>query len=391
MKRTAKGAGVYQSADGRFWARPWLAGRRTWRLLAATTARAAFKEVASASWRDSADNFAALANLWLDANCPNSRLEPQPQRIPAETKRVENLVSFFGKHHPDEIRPTLLPAFAAWRMRQCVKGSGERTVDLDLVTLSSVLTYGVLKGVCEFNAVKTHRPKYRKASDVRHARVVMPPSADAIHQLADHFFSDFRSEVFGWQALFAMFTGNRTSELLRLRTDARTVDDPGFIQWAKNPKPDGPLGLLHIQRSKHGMNPEVIIGAEFADMLACHKRWLRDRYPKNPFYLPGKLDKQPVMKNSFSHALRRACVALGLPHITPHGFRAYYVTKRRSDGAADTVIAGEIGDATVSLMQTTYGDRPKSWLGGEPLGWLPASGLPAWKKFAALEEKVIRL
>ncbi|MFO1514270.1 MAG: hypothetical protein U1F83_15390 [Verrucomicrobiota bacterium] len=391
MKRSSKGGGVYQSAVGRYWARPWINGRRTWRVLAATTARAAFKEVADASWRESADTVAALAKLWLDADCPNSRLEPQPHRVAAQAKRVENLLCYFGKQHPDDVRLTLLPAYAAWRKRRCRKSTGERTVDMDLVTLSNVLTYGVLKGICEFNAIRTNRPKYRKASDVRHARVVMPPSADAIHQLADYFFSDFRSEVFGWQALFAMFTGTRTSELLRLRTDARTIDDPGFIQWARNPKPDGPLGLLHIQRSKHGMNPEVIIGAEFADMLACHKRWRLDRYPRNPFYLPGKLDKTPVESTSFGHALRRACRDIGLPHITPHGFRAYYVTKRRSDGVPDTIIASEIGDATVSLMHTTYGDRPKSWLGGEPLGWMPAAGLPAWARWQPEILKVVKL
>ena len=46
------------------------------------------------------------------------------------------------------------------------------------------------------------------------------------------------------------------------------------------------------------------------------------------------------------------------------------------------MIAGEIGDKTVGLMQTTYGERPKNWLSGEPLRWVPKEGEPigaCWK------------
>jgi hypothetical protein len=63
------------------------------------------------------------------------------------------------------------------------------------------------------------------------------------------------------------------------------------------------------------------------------------------------------------------------------GFRSFYVTKRHSDGATDTVIAGEIGDKTVALRQTTCGERPKNWIGGEPIRWLPAHGKPSWQSW----------
>ena len=33
--------------------------------------------------------------------------------------------------------------------------------------------------------------------------------------------------------------------------------------------------------------------------------------------------------------LVKAAKSLDLPHVTPHGFRSFYVTKRRSDGATD--------------------------------------------------------
>jgi hypothetical protein len=55
------------------------------------------------------------------------------------------------------------------------------------------------------------------------------------------------------------------------------------------------------------------------------------------------------------------------------------------------VIAGEIGDKTVSLMQSTYGDRPDNWTGGTALSWLPSVGLPAWQRWQAAESKVVAL
>jgi hypothetical protein len=54
----------------------------------------------------------------------------------------------------------------------------------------------------------------------------------------------------------------------------------------------------------------------------------------------------PGNPSALAHALERICRNYGLPHITPHGLRSFYVTKRRSDGASDIVIAGEIGDRT---------------------------------------------
>jgi hypothetical protein len=65
--------------------------------------------------------------------------------------------------------------------------------------------------------------------------------------------------------------------------------------------------------------------------------------------------------------------------FTPHDFRSFYVTKRRSDGATDTVIAGEIGDKMVALMQTTHGERPKNWLGGAAVLYVPKDSAPTWE------------
>ena len=310
-------------------------------------------------------------------NLVSRRPSPQSPSNTASNANHDNLKHYFGALEPEAIRLGLIPAFAAWRLRRVKKGTGERTVDLDLCTLSNVLNYGVSVGMVEMNWIARNRPRYRKAKDIRRSRALMPASADAIHRLADNLFDRLSAQVFGWMTLFAMFTGCRTSELLRLRLDAPDAPAAGFC--------DG-QHLFLGRRSKNGCNPWCAIGPEFAQMLDCFTRWHKLLFPKNPAFFPGRL-AGVVDKDAHGHALTRACKETELPHTTPHALRAYYVTKRRRDGIPDAYVAAEIGDQTVSLISETYGDIP----GGAALSWLPTSGLPAWLRWQAKENKVVNL
>ena len=98
-------------------------------------------------------------------------------------------------------------------------------------------------------------------------------------------------------------------------------------------------------------------------------------------------DGEVLNKGSHARAMARACRELSLPKITPHGFRAYYVTKRRRDKAMDSQIAAEIGDKTVDLISKVYGDAP----GGAVLSWTPATTLPAWLRWQPDAAKIERI
>src|SRR6185295_5189799 len=142
--RTSIGGGVYRSEDGRYWARPWINRRRTWRLLKAETQRAAFKEASNATWNTAAESFTQLAALYTAAGCPNKRLERRPPAFcEPEEKRIAMLAKFFGITPAAVIRLVNLPAYAKWRIRQCGRGTKQRAVDKDTQTLSNILNYGV--------------------------------------------------------------------------------------------------------------------------------------------------------------------------------------------------------------------------------------------------------
>ena len=129
--------------------------------------------------------------------------------------------------------------------------------------------------------------------------------------------------------LFAAMFGLRRSELLRLRVDARSPDEPGYVEG----------NHLFLRRSKGGLNPWFELTADHLELLAGHRAWHARR---SPWYFPGQNPKHYPGRNSFTTALRRASLALRIGLVTPHGLRSFYVTKRRGDGLGDMQVAAEI-------------------------------------------------
>lgn len=382
---------TYVDQFGRFWSRPTINRRRTWRLIVDAKGQpvrrkaSAVAQSLNTDWRPNTENFASLADLYLAAKCPTRKQkfkQPTDTFIADETRKAEKLKDFFGKCPVSEVNDLLqIPLYAKWRLKQFDQGQGSRAVDKEIQTLSNIINYAVFGTKQErLNFIMANRPRYHVVKSPSRAR--MPASADVIHQLADYFFTEsqndgraLRSEVFGWMVLFHMFTGVRTAELLTLRLDAAPEQPGARVN-----------GWLHLgRRSKSGVNPYAQIYPEFAQMLECFDRWHADRFPKAKAYFPGP--DGPLDKTSYSKAVARAARKLTLPHITPHGFRSYCATKHLRDGKTHAEVAGIIGDKTASLIGSTYADAP----GGAKLLWLPSKGLPAWSLWQAQAAKIARI
>lgn len=366
--------GIYADDLGRFWCRPYVHGRRTKRLLRATRLREAVAEANREKFRSEKDPFCELAKRYDDAGCPDRHFnERSALFLTEERRRLKQLVAFFGHMSIADIRPSVCPAYKAWRVKRVKRGTGERSVDMELVTLSNVLTYGVATNHIEFNVIKFSRPIFCRTEKVRQSWKVAPKSGDEVHALARILLDERKSAVLGWQLLFAAYTGCRTSELLRLRLDSKTVNEAGFM--------DG--GYLFLgRRSKRGVNPWVPIAGVFKDMLKAFLAWRTNLGIKSPFFFYNRTKDGVIGEKSLGHAMVRAARALGLHHVTPHGLRSFYVTKRRGDGAADAQIAAEIGDSNPQMIPQSYGDLPANWSGGVKLDFVPVSSPPAWIRLA---------
>ena len=382
---------TYVDQHGRFWSRPTINRRRTWRLIVdgkgvpVRRKSSAVAQSLNTDWRPNTENFASLADLYVAAKCPTRKQkfkQPSDDFIADETRKAAKLKEFFSKCPVSEVNDLLqIPLYAKWRLKQFKKGKGSRAVDKEIQTLSNIINYAVFGTKQErLNFIMANRPRYHVVHSSSRAR--MPESANAIHRLADFFFTEsqndgraLRSEVFGWMSLFHMFTGVRTNELLRLRLDAKPEECGARVN-----------GWLHLgRRSKSGVNPYAQIYPEFAAMLECFDRWHADRFPKAKEYFPGPAG--PLDETSYSKAVSRAARKLGLSHITPHGFRSYCATKHLRDGKTHAEVAAIIGDKTASLIGSTYADAP----GGAKLFWLPGQGMPAWSLWQDQAAKIARI
>lgn len=389
MKRTSIGGNLYEDERDRvWWVRPVVNGKRTWRQLRAKTLRLAQEEAralltdharsrvgtARSPFAPASDTFTDMADLYIAAKCPDKRLQTRgPAFCEVEADRIKYLRGFFGRTPLDAIRLPLLPKYKDWRVRNRQKKwfSGLRAVDLELVTLSNILTYAVSIERLDANRIREGRPKFQTADLVSHSRERSIQSGDELHKLAKYFLASKKryTQAMGWLVLFSGMTGCRNVELRSLRMDASCPEDPGFIQG----------GYLFLRRAKRGLNPWIKLDGEFGTMVESFLQWHRNTYLDSPWFFPGRTPGEEMRKDSFRTALYRACAQVAIGECSPHGLRSFYVTKRRSDGVADVQIAAEIGDRTVALISQTYGDVPPNWFGAGQISFLPKEGEPAWK------------
>ena len=382
------GHSIYRDTrTGFLYERPVISGKRTWRKLDSQLVKHAKTELA-AKRSDQARARQGLARCpygpeqftvgqliakYRDAKCPNRNLEPRVEPyLKAETDRLDKLLPYWKDIQADTIKVKHCGEYFSYRKRQMREGvHGGRAIDLELTTLNNCLRWSLITGRLEVNRLDIGRPKYR-GKTIRHCREFMPLDGNELHALARFLFENPRSEALGWQLLLTAMTGCRTSEVLRLRRDAKTRQQAGFIEgdW------------LWLQRAKGGVNPFAAIHPALRECLNALDLWHARRKRRSPFFVPGRLLDAPMEKGSLSHALDRAGPVIAKAERTPHGLRAFYVTVRRSQGISDGAIAAEIGDKSgPSIIESTYGSIPPNWTGGEGLAFMPTEGKPAWDVF----------
>jgi len=295
--------------------------------------------------------------------CPAKNRQPREgASLKAERAKCDSLFAFFGGMTARQLTPLTIDQYADWRIKRVKRGTGGRTVDLDLVTLKAALRWAVRTGRISTNPLGSIELSSYRTGQVKHCRESAPRSGDELHALAAHFFEDKSSETFGWMTLICALTGLRISEARRLRMES-TGEESGSIEG----------DVLWVRRSKRGANNFVRIHPALADCLAAHRTWHRGRHPKSPWWFPGRGGKGVIDITSLTHALTRAGELFDGPR-TAHGLRSFYVTVRRSQGVSDAQIALELGQISGgSVIVKTYGDASP-----RKLDWCPSGDAPAW-------------
>jgi integrase len=292
----------------------------------------------------------------------------------AEASSCEMLLKFWEKISVDDVTLGACDRYHTWRTARVASGTGDRTVDLELTALNNAFIWACRCELVRFNPLASNRPRYRSDRSVQHCRKFMVADADELHKVAALLFAGRDSVVFGWQSLVEAYTGLRTCEVLALRTDA-APHQPGWIT------PDGKSLCVWRSKNQDGVNPFVAVNEGLRQTLEALFRWKREHHPESPWYLPSPHRRgRVVSKNALSHSLRRVRPKLGRK-ITSHGFRAFYVTVRRSNGIMDSQIAWEIGHTSGGpTLIEVYGGVPPHWITGDgpKMAWLPATAELAW-------------
>jgi len=300
-----------------------------------------------------------------------------------ELNRLEKL-SWWNAKKVCDIDAGALDAYAVARRKKIKGGDGGRAIDLELNTLRNVIRHALATRAIERDPLAgVDVPRFSKpSSEINHCRDKAPASADELHLLAADLFESNRSDTLGWQLLIASMTGCRTSELLKLRHDAR-ARQPGNVEAisgrATHFAPEGTQQILWIERSKGGCNPWAYVHPALADCLAALAHWRAARFADTPWYFPSNRGggAEHVDPGALTHALAVLGPRIAKAERTSHGLRSFYVTVRRSQGVPDPIIALEIGHRSGgALMCRVYGDAAPV-----QLDWHPTKIKPAWSSW----------
>jgi len=330
---------------------------------------------------------AEIIKKFQEAGYPDKRGRKRQEGAYLRSQKdyCDTLLTFFRDGTVvDDLRPKLLSQYHEWRIGNVSRGTGHRTTDLELTTLSAALDWAVREELIEINPIKS-RTRFHSSTEARHCRELAPADVDELHTISALLFKDRRREALGWQALFEGLTGLRTNEALSMRLDARP-DEPGGLTA------DG--GTLCVRRSKKAGrdNPYIEVHAGLKQLMEAHRDWHSKRFPESPWYFPGRHPKgaEPVTKGALTASLRGLFLSKKLKkQFTSHGMRAFYVLVRRSHGISDTQIAWEINHVGgVGTLEKVYGSAPPHWSkgGGPKLSWIP-KGKPAWAHLKAARRK----
>jgi integrase len=294
-----------------------------------------------------------LIDSYIEAGMPTRKMRPKrPATITNEKACLKPIRSFFSGMQAAAISSGDCDKYRDWRLsggyfatenpdeqrkRMARMKKGTRSVDLELTILGNVFNLAVRRGLLRSNPLHG-RGRYSVAEDVRHCREVAP-TPEGLRQI-EYWLRRRNEQGAADTVCFIAFSGLRIGEALPLDWEA--------VDWSDR--------VIHVQREKRGIMPWVPILPEMEGLLRD-----MEKRSKSHLLFPSPFDPDKVRDDSaIRHRLSAACRDLGIPHVTPHGLRSYFVTQARQSGLSDAEIAMLIGDKTgPAIVALTYGDvRP---------------------------------
>jgi integrase len=338
-------------------------------LTAAAAGGDAWRQLAAATRLRSSLTLGTLAAEWLEAGCPDPLGRPRSgAHLRAADDALRLSLPWWSARIAAAVRQPDLLEYATWRRQRARHGPGDRSVDLELLTLSQLCAWAVARGQLERNPF-LGRPRFCDPRAVAHTWKYQPASDEELHALVRWLWGR-GLEVSAAQCLCEALTGLRSHEALELRWDA-APGRPGHISTLLDGR-----RILHVARAKNGTNPAIPMHPALEDFVAA---WRRHTGAAPEQWFPRPTLEPRTARTRLSRHLQQAAQALGLPERTSHGLRAFFVSVQRSMGVPDSTIADLLGHRSgVDLIKRVYGE-PGAVFGTGRLDWIPAPPEePAW-------------
>lgn len=377
MKAVARG--IYIDKDGKFWARGKFGGKMTRRRLYGRTLSEVQQEI---TMRDLSTvlSFDALATTWIERGCPRVEYRVRGEAYAARAKKYLAMPRVkWGDRRADTISKLDRNDYPRWRMELTRKGSGEATVDLELSYCRSLYAWALENELVKTNPF-TGMERIQDPKTVVHCTAKAPLSADDVHRIGKYLLEkDVRTESFGWLFLWLAHTGARVGEMAGLPYQPQRVD-------GRRPLGDCDGKSLVLMRYKTGSEQEVPLQLEGSRLWRAFTHWHDSRYPQSAFWFPSPFGESTrhVVPNALNAALNKACDALGLKRVTPHGCRSFFAGVVRNRLDDDRLAADFMGHANPDILRKVYGGRmtEREGLALDPVevplayaAWMPAENV----------------
>jgi len=181
-------SGIYRkTANGVYYERPFIDGKRTWRSLQTSNLKHAREELhkrrAGVSGNQKPESVVELRTVGeiIRRNQKDGYLDKHLQlrtgrTLEEEERTCKNLLEFWNSIQVPNFSDALCDKYSDWRKRRIQQGTGERAVDRDLNSLNNAFRYAKRRGLVRYNPL-VDRPNYQSAKMVKHCRDFMPGGA----------------------------------------------------------------------------------------------------------------------------------------------------------------------------------------------------------------------
>ncbi len=262
--------------------------------------------------------------------------------VPGTVAREKRLICSFLQETGSTTISRISISDIHWHIQQRKKaGISNRTINLELNLLRCIFKYAIEIGAAIQNPAK----------EIKNLKVVKKETAFPTHEEFLRFISAAGESPHGKQLVawiwFRVYTGTRPTESF-------------FVEWKDIDFEANVIRIIPKEGNllKNARRREINMGPDIRQILLdWRQEWQKvfaDKVKPHDwvFFHPSQKHKQA---RGFKHAFTKARENAGIPYLTSHGLRHYFISHAIMSGSSKDAIMRWVGHASTQMIEQTYG------------------------------------